>query len=165
MISCMTRIITVAAAKGGVGKTTIAYELAWLLKAPLVDLDWDRGGATRQWGYRHETFVRAPLLDALENGRTPRLVKGMRKPDLVPCHPDFVDNQPSAEELASALEKWAHEWGSDYVVVDTHPGGVPSTFGAMSAASTVVTPVVLATKELEALEGLLAELPSPRPLE
>ena len=71
----MSRIVTVAAAKGGVGKTTLAYELAYLLQAPLVDLDWDRGGATRQWGYRHEDRMRAPLLDALERGGVPKPVR------------------------------------------------------------------------------------------
>jgi len=55
----MTKIVTVAARKGGVGKTTLAYELAWLLDAPLVDLEFDDGSATRMWGYRHETRLRA----------------------------------------------------------------------------------------------------------
>lgn len=41
------RIVTVGAAKGGVGKTTLAYEIAACLKGVLVDLDWDSGGATR----------------------------------------------------------------------------------------------------------------------
>lgn len=154
----MAKIVAVAAAKGGVGKTTLAYELAYLLDAPLVDLDWERGGATRQWGYRHEQRMRAPLLDALERRRPPRPIRGVRKPDLVPCHPDFGDNQPAPEDLAGALEKWAGEWGRPYVVVDTHPGGVPSTFGAMAAASVVLTPAVLATKELAALEGMFEEL-------
>ena len=66
----MTKIVTVAARKGGVGKTTLAYELAWLLRAPLVDLEFDEGSATRMWGYRHEACIRAPLLDSLEAGRT-----------------------------------------------------------------------------------------------
>jgi hypothetical protein len=70
------KIVTVAAAKGGVGKTTLAYELAQVLEAPLVDLDWDEGGATRRWGYRHEDRVRAPLLAALESGRTPAARRG-----------------------------------------------------------------------------------------
>jgi len=62
----MPRIVTVAAAKGGVGKTTLAYELAGCLGGVLVDLDWDSGGATRMWGYDPAAFRRAPLLDALE---------------------------------------------------------------------------------------------------
>src|SRR5512135_3862944 len=108
----MARIISVASTKGGVGKTTIAYELAWLLGGPLVDLDWDAGGATRQWGYRHERRLRAPLLDALERSSTPVPLRGVRKPDLVPSHPDFVDYQPAPEDMAGALEKWAGEWGA-----------------------------------------------------
>ena len=69
------RIITVAAAKGGVGKTTLAYELAAALGGVLVDLDWDAGGATRMWGFDPTRAARAPLLDALERGpegRPPR---------------------------------------------------------------------------------------------
>lgn len=153
------KIVSVAAWKGGVGKSTLAYELAFLLDAPLVDLDWDRGGVTRHWGYRHENRMRAPLLDGLERGRTPTPLRGALKPDLVPSHPDFVDNQPTPEDMANALEKWAGEWGREYVVVDTHPGGVASTYGAISAASVVLVPTVLATKELEALQGMLDELP------
>ena len=129
----VTEIVSVAAWKGGVGKSTLAYELAFLLDAPLVDLDWDRGGVTRHWGYRHENRMRAPLLDAIERGRTPTPLRGDLKPDLVPSHPDLVDNQPTPEDMANALEKWAGEWGRDYVIVDTHPGGVASTYGAISA--------------------------------
>ena len=62
------RIVTVAAAKGGVGKTTLAYELAAALSGVLVDLDWDAGGATRMWGHDPTRAARAPLLDALERG-------------------------------------------------------------------------------------------------
>ena len=68
----MTKIVTVAAAKGGVGKTTIAYELAYLLDAPLVDLDWDRGGATGSaWGYRVRDRVGAPSSMRLRRGEHP----------------------------------------------------------------------------------------------
>jgi chromosome partitioning protein len=61
----MSRIVTVAARKGGVGKTTLAYEL---------------GG-----GYRHEERMRVP---ASRRHRVPpsppRLLTGYHKPDLVP---------------------------------------------------------------------------------
>lgn len=43
-------IITIAAWKGGVGKTELAKELAWLLDGVLVDLDWDAGGAAGRGG-------------------------------------------------------------------------------------------------------------------
>lgn len=155
----MALIVTVAARKGGVGKTTLAYELAWLLDAPLVDLEFDDGSATRMWGYRHEERVRAPLLDALEQGRTPRVLSGYHKPDLVPCHPDFQLNQPAPEAMADALTSWAGEWDRDFVVVDTHGGGSPSGDGAIAAAGVVVVPVPLRTKDLNATEGMVREMP------
>ncbi len=153
--AAMPKIITVAAYKGGVGKTTLALELAQLLDAPLVDLDWDKGGATNRWGYREGAT--SPLLDALESGKVPRLRKGRGKPDLVPGDRSFEANQPEAEAVAEALEKWAAAWQRPYLVADTHPGGSPATLGAMQAGSVVVTPTVLAAAELDGLEGLLEE--------
>lgn len=152
-------VTAVAAWKGGVGKTTLAYELAYQLDAVLVDFDWDQGNATRTWGYRHEDRYRAPLLDAIDSGKTPTpLNGGSRKPDLVPCHPDFAVAQPEADELADLLTKWAAEWGRK-VVADTHPGGNPSTYGAMAAARVVAVPVVFGVKDLSATEGMLNEVP------
>jgi chromosome partitioning protein len=151
----MPKIVTVAAYKGGVGKTTLALELAYLLDAPLVDLDWDSGGATRRWGYR--PTERSPLLDALEKDKAPRPRKGRGKPDLVPGDRDFEVNQPEPEQMAATLEKWAVEWDRPYVMVDSHPGGGRATLGAMNAASVVVTPAVLATAEMDGLEGMIEE--------
>ncbi len=152
-------IITVAAWKGGVGKTTLAFELAYQLDAVLVDFDWDRGGATRAWGYRHELYQRAPLLDALESGKAPTPLRGGdRKPDLVPSHPDLAVSQPDPEALSDRLGEWASKWGRR-VVCDTHPGGGDATFGAMAVSRVVAVPVVFGTKELDALEGMLQEVP------
>ncbi|WP_219517524.1 ParA family protein [Nonomuraea ceibae] len=152
-----TDITSVVAYKGGVGKSLLAYELAYLLDAVLVDLDWDRGGVTRQWGYRHEDRIRSPLLDAFDKGKAPTPLQGYRKPLLVPSHPDLATNQPPADYVADQLEAWAQAWGRP-VVVDTHPGGCETTYGAASAGRVVVCPSPLATKELEALEGMLDEL-------
>src|SRR3954452_22484489 len=86
----VSKVITVGAYKGGVGKTRIALELAYLLGAPLIDFDYDAGGASGMWGYQHERYVRAPLLDAFMGDRTPRpLSGGGRKADLVPSHPNI----------------------------------------------------------------------------
>jgi chromosome partitioning protein len=152
------KIVTVFASKGGVGKTTLAYELAWILQAVLVDLDWDAGGATGQWGYRRQDYRASPLLDALDTGGVPTPVRAKRRPDLVPSHPDLAMNHPESDELADCLSKWVVEWGREFTVVDTHPGGGSVAFGALAAASVVVIPAVLKMRELDALEDSLREL-------
>ncbi|TDH46675.1 ParA family protein [Mycobacterium eburneum] len=153
-----------AAWKGGVGKTELAKELAWLLDAVLVDLDWDEGGATRAWGYRHETRTTAPLLDALDSGRVPKpLTGGGVRADLVPSHPDFAINQPPPDVMATALEQWSQALGRP-LVIDTHPGGVASTMGAVAAAHVIVVPVNLETRALKATESMAKELQGGYPL-
>ncbi len=155
------KIVTVWAPKGGVGKTTIAYELAYMLGAPLIDLEWDDGGASRQWGLKKpEPASSARLIQALRTGKTPRLMRAERRPDLVPGHPDLEDELPSAEELADLISKWAIEWNRPYVVVDTHPGSGRAGRGAVAPANVVVVPAVLKTKELNALEAALREYSS-----
>lgn len=155
----VTNIVVCHSRKGGVGKSTIAYELAWLLDAPLVDLEHDGGGVTRKWGYRPEERTRSILLDALRNGRTPKPLKGHMKARLVPGHPELYDAPPSEEEMAEALLKWGAEWESDWIVVDTHPGASPHTHGALSVANVVVTPCPLRTDDLNATEQLVHEMP------
>lgn len=150
-------IVGFAAWKGGDGKSTLAYEVAFQLGAALTDFDWDKGGCSRSWGYRAEQRVKAPLLDAFEKGRTPTPLRGRRKPDLIPSSPDFGLNQPSPDDVADALEKWAEELEQP-LGVDTHPGGCDSTYGALQAADVVLVPAVLAEKSLNALEGMLEEL-------
>lgn len=150
-------VIVLAAWKGGVTKSTLAYELAWLLGAVLVDFDWDPGGISRAWGYLYETKTNAPLLDALESGRVPRPLKGKMRADLVPSHPDLALNQPEDDVVTAALLRWQQAWGRS-VVVDTHPGGCPLTYGAVAAADLVVSPTVLARDELNGCEGICKEL-------
>lgn len=156
-----SRIITVAAAKGGVGKTTLAYELATALGGVLIDLDWDAGGATRMWGFDPTRAARAPLLDALErgpDGAPPRLKRRPNQPTLVASHPDLSASRIDADLVADCLVAWAERWEEPYVVVDTHPGANALTDGAMQAADLVVIPVVLGAREMDALEAIVADL-------
>lgn len=157
-------IVTVAAWKGGVGKTELAKELAYLFGAVLVDLDWDEGGATRSWGYRHEARTNTPLLDALDTGRVPRPLSGAGvRADLIPSHPDFATNQPPADRMATALEQWSQTLARP-LVIDTHPGGVSSTMGAVAVAHVIVVPVNLETRALKATESMAKELQGGYPL-
>ncbi|MFF4531661.1 ParA family protein [Streptomyces sp. NPDC001407] len=152
-------VVAVAGFKGGVGKSRTARELAALLKAVLTDLEWDWGGVTRGWGYLEEERVKAPLLEAFRTGKTPKPLSGQgRKPDLIPGHTDFERNQPKADIVAESLTQWARDL-KRRLVVDTHPGGSESTYGAMAAARVTVVPAVLGDDELRALEGLLRTLP------
>jgi chromosome partitioning protein len=157
------KIIVVAGFKGGIGKTLLALEMAYLFGAVLLDLEWDAGSASVALGYREEQRTRAPLLDAIARGRMPRpLVGGPTRPDLVPGHSDFEINQPTAKRMADLIEEWATAWGTERgcpVVIDTHPGGSPSTLGAIAAAHVVVAPAVLAEREMEALDDMLDKLP------
>jgi len=155
----MASVIAVAATKGGVGKTTLAYEIAACLDAVLVDLDWDGGGVTRMWGYDPASYRRAPLLDALESGpegRAPRPRHRDAQPDLVPSSRDLSASRVPDGLVADCLTAWSEAWGRR-VVVDTHPGANPLTDGAMQAADLVVVPVVLGTRELDALSGMLED--------
>jgi chromosome partitioning protein len=98
-----------------------------------------------------------PVAPRTNGALTPRVLRAPKRPDLLPSHPDFAVNQPAPETLAGKLNQWAEDWGRAYVVVDTHPGAIDSTFGALSAASLVVVPVVLRIREIDALENMLEE--------
>jgi chromosome partitioning protein len=153
-------IVTVAAAKGGVGKTTLAYELAAALEGVLIDFDWDSGGATRMWGYDPSKYRRAPLLDALEagpGGKPPTPRTRAHQPALVPSHGDLAASSIDASLVADCLAAWTDAWDDRIVVVDTHPGANPLTDGAIEVADLMIVPVVLGSRELDALGRMLAD--------
>lgn len=149
-------VVTVAAPKGGVGKSLLSRELAWLLGGVLLDLEWDDGSSSMSWGYDFNRHRTNPLLDAVIHERTPRVIRGTHnlKADLIPGHPTFERLQPSQDDTKLMIARWAKVLGR-VLIVDTHPGGSPSSLGAMAAANVVVSPVSLKVPELNALEGWL----------
>lgn len=153
----MPTIVTIASRKGGVGKSTIAYELATCLDAILLDLEWDGGSVSRRWGYRAEERATDPLIAALDKDRAPRVLKGFRKPDLVPGSPALVDTGLDAEAWADTIEKWAGEWGRT-LVIDTHPGAAAPTHGAMAVSSLTLVPAGLRTDDLAGAEQIVREM-------
>lgn len=151
-------IIALAADKGGVGKSALAYEVAYSLGAVLIDLDWSGGGVTTAWGCAPRARRRAPLLDALERPDTvPTPYRSAGRPDLVPSHPDWGASVIEPAALAARLSQWASAWGRP-VVLDTHPGFGDKTEAALMAADLVAVPVLLRTRELDALDAMLTEL-------
>ncbi|HEY8736603.1 MAG TPA: ParA family protein [Candidatus Dormibacteraeota bacterium] len=153
-------VIGVVSDKGGVGKSTLAYELAAALGAVLIDLDWSGGGVSASWGFDHRRRTRRPLLDSLASGRPPHYLRHRFRPALVPSHPDLVDIEPSAALaqglVARRLQLWSEAWGLP-VVVDTHPGFNGLTTAAIAAADLLVVPLLLREKELNALDQMLQE--------
>lgn len=152
-------ILTVAAMKGGTGKTTNAYEIAAALDAVLVDLDWDGGGATRMWGDNPEKRRTSPLLDAFERGpgHVPRTRSNPGQPTLVPSSADLAASRIDRNLVADCLQSWAAAFAPRHLVVDTHPGSNELTDGGLLAADLVVVPVKLAERELDALAQMLKE--------
>jgi chromosome partitioning protein len=173
------KVIAVAAYKGGVGKTMASYDLAYNLGGLAVDFDHDRGNLSRSWGYREENRTTRPLLDSLDRGqlvksgagvkwegKAPRpLAGGPWRPDLVPCSAEWLLNQPDTNTLIAAMETWVQQWAEEYkcpIIIDTHPGGGGSTFAAVAIAHSVVVPLNLEERCMEATEGLVEELKSYR---
>jgi chromosome partitioning protein len=158
----MSRIITIANQKGGVGKTTTAVNLAASLAAAerrtlLIDID-PQGNAGSALGIRRDESERSVyevLLDDQPLGEAVRKTE-LKFLDVVPASKHLVGAELELAEipgreyrLKRAVDALAGEY--EYVIIDCPPSLGLLTLNGLVAAQGVVIPLQC---EYYALEGL-----------
>jgi chromosome partitioning protein len=145
----MSKVITIANQKGGVGKTTTAINLGACLavaerRTLVVDAD-PQGNATSGLGVDRGKLDFS-VYDALLEG-TPAadvMLAGVHfaKLDLLPSHRDLLGAQPIRDRY-------------EYVIIDSPPSLGLLTVNTLAAADTVLIPIQCEYYALEGLSQLL----------
>ncbi len=158
----MSRILTIANQKGGVGKTTTAVNLAASLAASerrtlLIDVD-PQGNAGSALGVRRDGSERTiyevlldelPLRDAVRKTELKFLDLVPASQHLVGAELELADISGREKRLRRAVEQIAGEY--EYVIIDCPPSLGLLTLNGLVAAQGVLIPLQC---EYYALEGL-----------
>lgn len=158
----MGKIIAIANQKGGVGKTTTAFNLGTSLalagkRVLLIDAD-PQANATSGLGIdprEPEASIYECLVDDFSVARAvqPTCVKGLMiltsRIDLVGAELELINKEHREKVLAAAIAPVADDY--DYILIDCSPSLGFITVNALTAADSVIIPV---QAEYFALEGI-----------
>ncbi len=165
----MGRAVSISLQKGGVGKTTIAINLADALAADgddvlLVDLD-QQGNATEGVGLKPEYDAGSPHIgDLLTDDATveaPDVIVGRDRFDVIPAHIDL-------DEIADRIRNstfgmlWVRrriiepllEDEYNYVVIDSPPSLGPLSDAALIGAGHAIVPLLMSEPSVSGFERM-----------
>ncbi len=156
----MSKIISIANQKGGVGKTTTAINVSSLLaaaekKSLLVDIDPQSNSSsglsiTNQNPSIYEVLIGTEnISDAIIESYMPHLDLLPSNINLVGAEIEMVDIDGRERLLKNALDEMSNKY--DYIIVDCPPSLGLLTLNALTASHSVLIPVQC---EYFALEGL-----------
>ena len=165
----MTRAVSVSLQKGGVGKTTVAINLADALAergndALLVDLD-QQGNATEGVGFKAAYEEGSPNLgDVLTDGDpvdASDVVRERERFDVLPAHVDLDEVEDKIRNSTFGM-LWVRRriveplLGEryDYIVIDSPPSLGPLSDAALIGAQHVVVPLLMSEPSVSGFERM-----------